>query len=657
MPKAKKKWQEILRVRLLGLGRAQKRALMYNVDALAVVGTFILANLVVFPDRPITPTTGLVGLALILVFLVCASIFGLYRSIIRYLAFDFLVAVTKSSAATAATGAIILSGYAPMLDCVRIGLVFGVALVVVIVGLRLMARSFLSKRGRRRREAVIIYGAGDGGVRLASSLTGSPKFVPVAFVDNKRALRQTRIAGLEVHLPERLPVLIRDFGVKRVLLALPSISRRRRREIIEGLSSLAVRVQTIPDIGDIVTRGARVDDIQDVSVEDLLGRDPVPPQVRLLEQENTDRVVMVTGAGGSIGSELCRKILEVRPRQLLLLERSEIGLYTIERTLRADMKALGIDVDVVGMLGSVQNRQRMFEIMSTFKVDTVYHAAAYKHVPIVEHNVLEGVSNNVFGTLNTAEAAIDAGVRTFVLISTDKAVSPTNVMGASKRLAEMVLQDLEKRSRTKFCMVRFGNVLASSGSVVPLFRDQIRNGGPVTVTHPEIIRYFMTIPEAAQLVIQAGAMATGGDVFVLDMGEPVKIVDLATKMIQLMGKTVRSNENPNGEIEIAFTGLRPAEKLYEELLIGTDVSGTTHPRIMRANEQCLETHQLKQVLADLSSADEGRDWEQLRDILLQSVEGYAPTGDIEDHVFLRLANAPDGTNVATLDAYRRQDGN
>ncbi|MEL7023433.1 MAG: nucleoside-diphosphate sugar epimerase/dehydratase [Pseudomonadota bacterium] len=652
MPKARKKWREVLRIRLLNLRRPQKRLLMYSVDGVAIVFTFLIANLLVLAGQPLVLNSAAIGLASALVFFVSASVFGLYRSIIRYLAFDLLIAVTKSAVMAAAVGALLLSMSLPVFDAFRVAVVFGAGLVCVIVGVRLTARNFLNRRVRRRREAVIIYGAGDGGVRLASSLSGSSRFNPVAFVDNKRALKQTLVAGLEVHLPERLPALIRELNVRRVLLALPSISRRRRREIIEELSSLAVRVQTIPDIGDILTRGARVDDIQDVSVEDLLGRDPVPPKQMLLRQEIAAKVVLVTGAGGSIGSELSRKILEVEPRVLLLVERSEIALYNIEQSLRKAMKGSSHSAKIVAMLGDCQDKARMLEVMSAYNVDTVYHAAAYKHVPIVEHNVIEGVANNVFGTLNTALAAVESGVATFVLVSTDKAVSPTNVMGASKRLSELVLQNLDSKSRTRFCMVRFGNVLASSGSVVPLFREQIRAGGPVTVTHPEIIRYFMTIPEAAQLVIQAGAMAKGGDVFVLDMGKPVKIVDLASKMILLMGKTVKTSANPDGEIEISFTGLRPAEKLYEELLIGNDVTGTNHPRIMRANERSMDDQKLSLVLDEIHQAIEARNWEGLRAILLSAVEGYRPTGEIEDHIYTTLAAQGTDANVTDLDRYR-----
>jgi len=395
-----------------------------------------------------------------------------------------------------------------------------------------------------------------------------------------------------------------------------------------------VHVQTVPDFGDIVSGKARVDDLTDVDVKDLLGRDPVPANPELLAACISGKNVMVTGAGGSIGSELCRQIYTLKPKQLILFEISESALYEINRQLERMAVDLDIDCKIVALLGSVNHQERVLEVMDAFSVQTVYHAAAYKHVPIVEDNLFEGIHNNVYGTLRTALAAIEANVETFVLISTDKAVSPTSVMGATKRLAELALQAQHSRdSNTRFCMVRFGNVLESSGSVVPLFREQIRSGGPVTVTHRDIIRYFMTIPEAAELVIQAGSMAQGGDVFVLDMGKPVRIQHLAYRMINLMGLTVLDDDNPDGDIEIQYVGLRPAEKLYEELLIGDNVSGTGHPRIMRAHEDFIPYESLLPLLGQLSAFAEGRDRSGARDLLKQIVSGYQPTNDIDDLVW------------------------
>jgi len=397
-------------------------------------------------------------------------------------------------------------------------------------------------------------------------------------------------------------------------------------------------VQTVPDYADILAGHARVEDVRDVDAGDLLGRDPVPPNARLLDACIHNKVVMVTGAGGSIGSELCRQIIRLRPAQLLLFEMSELALYNIDRELRILIASEGLTVDVVPLLGDAHHKHRVREILQAYGVQTIYHAAAYKHVPIVEQNAIEGIYNNLFSTWNAAEAALDSRVETFVLISTDKAVNPTNVMGATKRFAEIVLQGLQARgAHTRFCMVRFGNVLESSGSVVPLFREQIRQGGPVTVTHKDVIRYFMTIPEAAQLVLQAGSMGQGGDVFVLDMGKPVRIADLAKRMISLMGLTVRDDENPDGEVEIVYTGLRPAEKLFEELLIGNNVTGTEHPMIMRAMEHSLPWSQVQQMLDELSGALTRFDCDRARQILMQAVAEYRPTGDIQDLVWSRKA--------------------
>jgi FlaA1/EpsC-like NDP-sugar epimerase len=450
-----------------------------------------------------------------------------------------------------------------------------------------------------------------------------------------------------VHSPTNIEAIVNETAATRVLLALPTASRWKRRAVLEYLSQFPVHVQTIPDLSDLISGNARVDDIREVDVEDLLGRDPVPPDLELLSVSISGKRVMVTGAGGSIGAELCRQILRQEPTTLILFEISEIALYNIENELRD--AARRIDCELVPLLGSVHHRDRVREVLETFKINTIYHAAAYKHVPIVEHNLLEGVHNNILGTLHTARAAVDAEVDNFVLISTDKAVSPTNVMGATKRFAEMILQALQdKHDSIQFCMVRFGNVLESSGSVVPLFREQIRNGGPVTVTHRDIIRYFMTIPEAAQLVIQAGGMAKGGDVFVLEMGEPVKIQDLARRMINLTGCTVRDEANPEGDIEIEYTGLRPAEKLYEELLIGTDVSGTRHPRIMRAKEDYLDWEELEPLIAELEFASQALDRVRTRQILLDSVGEYVPTNGVEDLVWVSQQKITDETEPDTV---------
>ena len=461
--------------------------------------------------------------------------------------------------------------------------------LLYVAGSRFLVRYYLLTRYVQPTVArVAIYGAGDAGARLSTVLSTTRAFDPLIFIDDNKSLHGRMVNGIKVFPPEELPTLIKDRNIDRILLALPTLTRRRRREILSELEPLGVHVQTVPEFEQLVTGDANVGDIREVDVCDLLGRDSVPPKAGLFDACIRDRVVMVTGAGGSIGSELCRQIIGLGPRRLVLFEMSELALYNIERELRTFAEQNSLHVELVGLIGNAHHKQRMREILQAYRVETVYHAAAYKHVPIVEQNVIEGIYNNVIATWYTAEAAHETDVETFVLVSTDKAVNPTNVMGATKRFAEMVLQGLHHRgSKTRFCMVRFGNVLASSGSVVPLFNEQIKAGGPVTVTHPEVIRYFMTIPEAAQLVIQAGSMANGGDVFVLDMGKPVRICDLARRMIHLMGLTVRDEQHPDGDIEIAYTGLRPAEKLYEELLIGNNVTGTQHPMILRAIEHFL----------------------------------------------------------------------
>jgi FlaA1/EpsC-like NDP-sugar epimerase len=583
-----------------------------------------------------TPDMVLLTLVTIIVTVPIAWHEGLYRSIIRYMGADLFVAGSKTTlAVTVLVGFLVYAGELVPTPF-RWAITFCALSLIYMVGCRFSARVFLNRRNLDR-EPVIIYGAGEGGARLAGSLKNGDDFLPVAIVDDNILLHGKRVNGVEVYSPTHIERVIEDTGATRVLLAMPSASRRTRRMVLERLSDFPVHVQTIPEISDLVTGKARVDDIRDVDVEDLLGRDAVPPDPKLLRASISGKTVMVTGAGGSIGSELCRQIVRLHPKTLILYELSEIALYNIENELRAIAESLDIDCEIIALIGSVHHIDRAREVLEVFQINTVYHAAAYKHVPVVEQNLLEGVHNNVFGTLHMAKAAIEAGVDTFVLISTDKAVSPTSVMGATKRFAELILQGLQdEHPSVRFSMVRFGNVLASSGSVVPLFRDQIRKGGPVTVTHREIIRYFMTIPEAAQLVIQAGAMAEGGDVFVLDMGQPVKIRDLARRMINLMGLTVRDETSPDGDIAIKYTGLRPAEKLFEELLIGTDVSGTSHPRIMRANEHYLPFDDLVPLLEELRIASTHLDRNHAREVLKRAVAGYEPLNGIDDLVWAKV---------------------
>ena len=581
---------------------------------------------------------------------------GLYRSVIRYMGPQsmgaVIIGVTVSAVAAALTAHVRAIQGIPIS---ALAIYWALALLYV-AGSRFIVRSaFTHTFEGSAAKRVVIYGAGMAGAKLCSVLLGGPDFVPVAFVDDNLSVRGSRINGIRVFNSGELPELLAKHDIERVLLAMPSIQKWRRREILARLTPLGVHIQSLPDLSDIIAGRARIDEIKEVEIADLLGRDPVPPRTTLFGTCIRGKSVMVTGAGGSIGSELCRQILPLAPRRLVLFEISEYALYNIERELREVAKKMGLAAEIVPLLGNANERHRMREVLSTFEVHTIYHAAAYKHVPIVEHNVIEGIHNNVIGTWCTAEAAIEAAVDTFVLISTDKAVNPTNVMGATKRLAELVLQALQQRTKvTRFCMVRFGNVLASSGSVVPLFQEQIRQGGPVTVTHPDVIRYFMTIPEAAQLVIQAGAMAGGGDVFVLDMGQPVRIDDLARRLIGLMGLTVRDATNPRGDIEIKYMGLRAAEKLFEELLIGTNVTGTDHPMIMRAMEHSLSWPRMQKILDELTIALTAFDCDRALNLLSEAVAEYRRMPEMRDYVWARQATSKtDDRKVSDLAAKRR----
>jgi FlaA1/EpsC-like NDP-sugar epimerase len=493
---------------------------------------------------------------------------------------------------------------------------------------RALARFWLANtfsKGAESPSRLLIYGAGAAGVETAAALSMSRQYKLVGYVDDDVSKVGSTLNGARVYSAERLPELIAEHGVTDILLAMPNASRERRFQILEMAKLLPVHIQTLPSMTDLATGRVTVQDIRELDVEDLLGRAPVPPRLDLLANELQGQIVLVTGAGGSIGSELTRQILAQRPRQLLLLDHNEFGLYTIHQELLALARAAAWVPDVIPLLGSVTATASMQALCARYQPAIVYHAAAYKHVPLVEQNPGQGIDNNVMGTLSMALAARDAGVRRFVLVSTDKAVRPTNVMGATKRMAELILQAFAADTPsggTCFSMVRFGNVLGSSGSVVPLFRRQIAQGGPITVTHPEVTRYFMTIPEAAQLVLQAGAMGEGGDVFVLDMGEPVKIMDLARRMVTLSGLSVRDVDRPDGDIPISITGLRPGEKLYEELLIGDNPEPTSHPRILRAREALLPWQQLSAELDHLREATATQDVPAMRAVLARCVQGF-----------------------------------
>lgn len=565
---------------------------------------------------------------------------GLYRAVIRFMGQQAIWAILSAvSYSTLILGATIFFTRADVPRSTPF--MFWGILLLGIGGTRLVVRAYYQAKLRSMSEHVIIYGAGQSGRQLLHALHHGDQYHPVVFVDDDSHLQRSVINGLRVARPEDLEQLIDHHDVTQVLLAVPSVSPERRKEIINSLVGLPVHVRTVPTIDELLAGEASVNQIRDVDLDDLLGREPVPPHPELVERCITGKVVMVTGAGGSIGSELCRQLILSVPRELVLLDNSEYALYTIERELRDTMEVLGLEVELVPLLGSVQDRNRLESIFRTFEVRTVYHAAAYKHVPLVEYNIAEGVANNVFGTWYAAEAARKAGVETFVLVSTDKAVRPTNIMGASKRFAEMILQGLAQQdqdSGTRFCMVRFGNVLGSSGSVVPLFRRQIEEGGPVTVTHPDVSRYFMSIAEAAQLVLQAGAMGTGGDVFVLNMGEPVRIVDLAQRMIRLSGYDMGHDSPAGGHIDIEFIGLRPGEKLHEELMLGTNVTGTGHPMIMRAEEECLPYSQVQRLLSELTRHCDALDCDSISAVLSSAVSGFGDHQVRYDYLWKKQGN-------------------
>ncbi|WP_050939653.1 polysaccharide biosynthesis protein [Vibrio harveyi] len=621
------------------LSRTNKRIVSVLIDIILIFIAFHLAILVRSGDSNYFtyPAVWGIQIAVTIVTIAVFARLGLYRAVLRYLTFQALFVVT-AGAVISATLVAALSFYMSDPFPRTVPIIYGAFLALFCGGPRVIVRSLIAQSYSTQSKEVLIYGAGSGGRQLAMALRSSGDYRVRAFIDGDSTLCNTMILGLPVIAIEDAMPLINKYDVSQVLLAVPSAKRSRRKVILDELAKLPVEVLTVPDMTDIVSGKAKIDELKDVAIEDLLGRDPVAPQQVLLEANIKGKVVMVTGAGGSIGSELCRQIVEQSPKSIILFELSEFGLYQIDRELNQIKVEKGLTCDIIPLLGSVQRQHRLETTMAAFEVQTVYHAAAYKHVPLVEYNVIEGVRNNIYGTYYTACAAIKAGVESFVLISTDKAVRPTNVMGTTKRMAELGLQALAEQENTKpngtrFCMVRFGNVLGSSGSVIPVFKKQIASGGPVTVTHPEITRFFMTIPEAAQLVIQAGAMGKGGDVFVLDMGESVKITDLASNLIQLSGLEVKSEANPHGDIEIQFSGLRPGEKLYEELLIGDNVKQTAHERIMTAHEVHLPLGEYELLLNELDFACHNMDHENIRTLLLSAPTGFNPTDGIGDLVW------------------------
>ena len=622
---------------LINLSRLQKQVLAASLDTICLPIIFILAiwlRYEGFNDELFRHYFGLI----VSVPLISVPIFiriGLYSAVVRFIDQKIINTIFIG----ASTSVLLLAFMGIMLHIMPISrAIFGfywAGAIIYLCTSRFVARTWLLNAGMSEDAiAVCIYGGGKAGALLAGALRSGGEYVCVAFIDDNKHIQGSTIAGVKVYSPADLDTLVPKREIKQILLALPSISKARQKQILDQLVHLKLKIKVTPSIQSLVNGELRVQDIRDVEIEDLLGRDQVAPDTRLLSICITNKHVMVTGAGGSIGSELCRQIVRQGPKKLILVEMSEYALYVIEQELSALRAQLGLDLEILPFLGTVLDAAKLDKIFAAYPIDTLYHAAAYKHVPLVEHNPIEGIRNNAFGTLSVAQAAMRAKVSNFVLISTDKAVRPTNVMGTTKRLAELILQACaRKQHTTRFCMVRFGNVLGSSGSVVPLFRQQIMAGGPITLTHPEITRYFMTIPEAAQLVLQAGAMSEGGDVFVLDMGDPVRIVDLARRMVHLSGLEVKTETTPQGTIEIQHVGLRPGEKLFEELLIGDNVEGTSHPLIMRAHENEIPWESLNNYLQELEQACNAFNYEEIRALLMKIVAEYQPQCGIEDLIW------------------------
>ena len=624
---------------ILASPRSIKRTITVSFDFLVVIFSLWLAFSLRYSEIYI-PAQSLwwVFLAAPVIAIPVFIKFGLYRAIIRYLGMQAIWTVVQATMLYEILFAVLVlmsnvQGVPRTVYAIQ-----ALLLLIIVGGTRLIARWWINSiqngsnhlaRNKKTVPPVIIYGAGASGMQLAAALSQSNQYRPVAFIDDAIEFHNHQINGLTVFPFTQLSHLIKQYGVTDLLLALPSVSRTRRNQLIRLLEPYSLHVRTLPSLLDLADGKVNVSDIQEIDITDLLGREAIEPIQDLLQANITNKTVMVTGAGGSIGSELCRTIIRLKPSSLVLYELNEFSLYAIER----ELELLGVGVPIFALLGNIQDQKRIESACSRFNINTIYHAAAYKHVPMVEKNTSEGVRNNVFGTLSCVKAAVASKVETFVLISTDKAVRPTNTMGATKRFAELVLQGLAReQSDTRLIMVRFGNVLGSSGSVVPLFREQIANGGPITVTDSRIIRYFMSIAEAAELVIQAGAMGQGGDVFVLDMGEPLRIVDLAKRMIHLSGYLEKDKENPEGDIEITYTGLRAGEKLYEELLIGNNVADTNHSKIMRAEEKVISWSDLKNILPRLQKVNDQNNTEEVRAILLKHVDGFKPQCDNQDWI-------------------------
>ncbi|WP_444936271.1 polysaccharide biosynthesis protein [Microbulbifer sp. JMSA004] len=633
-----------------GVKRIQKPVLMLAFDMLMLSLAFLLAmairlnGVAQFLEWRMFACLGLTLVATSFIFLRL----GLYRTIIRYMGQKAIIAVLQGVTLSAVMLA--LFSYLTTAGVPRsVPVIYWCFAFIAVGGSRWLVRLYYQTALEIHKTRVAIYGAGTAGLQMYKALVHGQLYKPVAFFDDNASKQKTFIDGLLVYNPADILEVVAGKDIAEVILAMPGVPRRRRREITKALRERGLVVKAIPGVEELLDGVGRAEDVSQ-TYENILGRAPVEPQKELVSGSISGKVVLVTGAGGSIGSELCRQISQWKPARLVVVESSEYALYQIERELRQQHQDDGVQFEVTALLGDVRNTERMAEIIQGFSVHTIYHAAAYKHVPLVEQNVVIGAENNVLGTLSVLEAAEQHRVEQFVLISTDKAVRPTNVMGATKRFAELICQDFGRRfNKMRVCMVRFGNVIGSSGSVIPLFTDQINAGGPVTVTHSKVTRYFMTIPEAAQLVLQAGSMGRNGDVFVLDMGEPVRIYDLAERLIRLMGHTVRDEENPDGDIEIQLTGLRPGEKLYEELLLGDNVLGTDHPMIMRAEEERLDSEALQLLVSELRDACGSHDCEQVRRILCRAVKGYSPKQGLVDVVWSRQGQVRKASGGATVE--------
>ena len=608
--------------RLFALPRAQKKRILLFIDIFASLTALLIASVLVFKYEFnshvlfalwLTPFVH-VGVGLVM---------GNYLTALRFI--DNRSILSLIFPVTASSLSIFFIGLPQFgfITTLSLASIYFLAALSIVCFIRLLPQ-FISRSYPSHCEPVIIYGAGSAGRSLLNNLAVDKRYRPCALVDDNVALSKLRVNGIGVHDAKRLPELLKIYNCNKVLLAIPSSSNEQRKRILHYLESLHVSVKTVPGLGQLLSEPEQINQMQDVDIHDLLGREPVEANSQLMHKCIKGKSVLVTGAGGSIGSELCRQILKQKPKVLVLYELSEFNLYQIDQDLKELSMQYQSETEVITALGDVKNAKRLAEFIARYQVNTIYHAAAYKHVPIVEHNVTQGIHNNIIGSYNVAKLACEYNIETCVLVSTDKAVRPTNVMGATKRLSELCFQAYAqaKKTNTIFSMVRFGNVLGSSGSVVPLFREQIKAGGPVTVTHKEITRFFMTIPEASELVIQAGAMAKGGEVFVLDMGESVKIFDLAKKMVHLMGQSVQNEDDSEHGVEIKFTGLRPGEKLYEELLIGGDVEGTNHSRIMMSQESYLELSELEQVIDNLKDLLREQSSDELIEVLLKYCDGF-----------------------------------